>query len=158
MNNEIIMYGAEWCKDCRRSKGILEEQNFSYTLLDITDPEKGQEYAAKVIEINGGKRVIPTLIINGETHINPSASELETILSELETSDDNVTRCSNGKELLDGDTVLLTRDLDVKGSSLNLKQGTALEKIKLTGDPEYIDCKIGKAKLAIKTMYVKKKG
>ena len=157
MNNEITMYGAEWCKDCRRSKTILDEQNFSYTFLDITDPENGPEYAAKVIEINGGKRVIPTLIINNETYINPSASELESILSEL-NSDDDTTRCNNGKELFDGDTVLLTRDLDVKGSSLNLKQGTALEKIKLTGDPEYIDCKIGKTKLAIKTMYVKKKG
>lgn len=157
MNNEIIMYGAEWCKDCQRSKEILDEQNFTYTFLDITDLEHGKKYAAKVIEINGGKRVIPTLIINGETHINPNRPQLETILSELEP-DDTITRCSNGKELFDGDTVLLTRDLDVKGSSLNLKQGTALEKIKLTGDPAYIDCKIGKAKLAIKTEFVKKKG
>ncbi len=158
MNNEIIMYGAEWCKDCRRSKSILDEHNINYTFLDITDKEHGQEYAQKVIEINGGKRVIPTILINGETYINPNTAELEKALEELELPEDTITRCSNGKELFDGDTVLLTRDLDVKGSSLNLKQGTALEKIKLTGDPEYIDCKIGKAKLAIKTMYVKKKG
>ena len=45
-----------------------------------------------------------------------------------------------------------------EGSSLNLKQGTAIDKIKLTGDPTYIDCKIGKATLAIKTEFVKKKG
>jgi thioredoxin reductase (NADPH) len=158
MNNEIIIYGAEWCKDCRRSKEILDKQNINYTFLDITDSAKGKEYSAKVIEINNGKRVIPTIIINGEIYINPSSAELGSALSELELPEDNITRCSNGKELHDGDTVLLTRDLDVKGSSLNLKQGTALEKIKLTGDSAYIDCKIGKAKLAIKTMYVKKKG
>ena len=41
--------------------------------------------------------------------------------------------------------------MDVSKLIQNLKttyQGTALDKIKLTGDPAYIDCKIGKAKLA----------
>lgn len=158
MSKNIIMYGADWCKDCVKTKKFLEEKGFSYEMRDITDPEKGQEYSEKVMDINDGKRIIPTLEINGEFYANPKAADLTNILDELSNEDDGVTRCSNGKELADGDTVLLTRDLDVKGSSLNLKQGTALEKIKLTGDPEYIDCKIGKAKLAIKTMYVKKKG
>ena len=152
------MYGADWCKDCIRTKTLLKERNIEYTFLDITDSEKGKEYTDKVIKLNDGKRIIPTLIIEGESYANPRPSDLDNILDNLEDSDDGVTRCSNGKELFDGDTVLLTRDLDVKGSSLNLKQGTALEKIKLTGDPAYIDCKIGKAKLAIKTEFVKKKG
>ena len=33
----------------------------------------------------------------------------------------------------------------------------ALEKIKLTGDPAYIDVRVGKSTLAIKTEFVKKK-
>lgn len=71
---------------------------------------------------------------------------------------EEITTCSNRKELFDGDTVLLTRDLNVKGSSLNLKKGTAIKKIKLTGNPEYIDCRIGKSTIAIKTQFIKKKG
>ncbi len=156
--NTIIMYGAEWCKDCIRAKEQIEAAGFSYEMRDITDPEKGREYTDFIMETNNGKRILPTLIIDGQTYPNPNPSKLENILNEREIPDDGITRCSNGKELQNGDTVLLTRDLDVKGSNLKLKQGTALEKIKLTGDPEYIDCKVGKATLAIKTMYVKKKG
>lgn len=152
------LYGADWCKDCIKIKDFLDEKGITYEYLDITESEKGQEYSDLVISVNNGKRIIPTLEISGEYHANPRLSDLTNVLDEMNDVDDGITRCSNGKELHDGDTVLLTRDLDVKGSSLNLKQGTALEKIKLTADPTYIDYKIGKAKLAIKTMYVKKKG
>ena len=154
----IIMYGADWCKDCVKAKELLAERNLEYEFLDITDKENGKEYADKVMEINDGKRIIPTFIIAGETYANPRVSDLVNLLDDIDTSDDGVTKCSNGKELSDGDTVLLTRDLDVKGSGLNLKQGTAINKIKLTGDPAYIDCKIGKSTIAIKTEFVKKKG
>lgn len=71
---------------------------------------------------------------------------------------DDITTCSNGKELFNGDTVLLTRDLKVKGSSINLKKGSPIKNIKLTGDAAYIDCRIGKSTIAIKTEFVKKKG
>lgn len=152
------MYGADWCGDCIRSKDILEERNINYTLLDITDPEKGQEYSDIVMNLNDGKRIIPTFVIDDNHYANPRPSDLNTILDNLNPKDDEITRCSNGKELSDGDTILLTRDLDVKGSGLHLKQGTAISKIKLTGDPAYIDCKIGKSTIAIKTEFVKKKG
>ncbi len=66
------------------------------------------------------------------------------------------TKDSNGKVLEAGDTVILTKDLDVKGAALNLKQGAKLKKIKLIGDPENIECKIGKSTLVIKTCFVKK--
>ena len=156
---DIVMYGADWCNDCARSKKILEENNIEYTFLDITDPSMGKEYAEIVIDLNDGKRIIPTFIINDEQYTNPSASELQDILNNLgESSDEVITLCSNGKELFDGDTVLLTRDLDVKGSSLNLKKGDAILRVQLTGDPAYIDAKIGKSTISIKTEFVKKKG
>jgi len=156
---DIIMYGADWCKDCVKAKEILLEKNINYIYLDITDTEKGQEYSEKVMEMNAGKRIIPTFIIDGESYANPRISDLHNILDELIAIDNSgKTLCSNGNELSDGDTVLLTRDLDVKGSPLNLKQGSAIDNIKLTGDPAYIDCKIGKSKIAIKTEFVKKKG
>lgn len=155
MNIEI--YGAQWCKDTRRVIEYFTKSDIPHTLFEIDDRENGKEYAQTVMEINNGKRIIPTLIIGDENYSNPTNTELENIISNL-PEEDGVTKCSNGKVLENGDTVLLTRDLDVKGSSLNLKQGTALEKIKLTGDPAYIDCRIGKSTLAIKTEFVKKKG
>lgn len=155
--NEITIYGALWCKNTQAIIQYLRDQNIPYTLLEIDDDEKGKEYSRVVMEINQGKRITPTLVINGENYANPSQKELASVLENRET-DNEITRCSNGKILSNGDTVLLTRDLDVKGSSINLKQGTSLEKIKLTGDPAYIDCKIGKSTLAIKTEFIKKKG
>lgn len=159
MDTEIIMYGADWCGDCIRSKGILEERDINYTMRDITDPEKGEEYSETVINLNDGKRIIPTFVIGDSHYANPRPSDLNTLLDNLEENEDSeITKCSNGKILEDGDTVILTRDLDVKGSQLNLKQGTAIDKIKLTGDPAYIDARIGKSTISIKTEFIKKKG
>jgi len=159
MNTKIIMYGADWCGDCIRSKEILAERNMEYIIHDITDPEKGKEYSEIVMNLNDGKRIIPTLVIGDKHYANPRPSELNILLDSLDPIDENkVTRCSQGKILNNGDNVLLTRDLDVKGSSLNLKQGAQIEKIKLTGDPAYIDARIGKSTISIKTEFVKKKG
>lgn len=62
---------------------------------------------------------------------------------------------SNGKPLLDGDTAILTRDLDVKGTSLKLKRGTKV-KVRLGDDPDLVECKIGKTAIFLKTEFLKK--
>jgi len=67
-----------------------------------------------------------------------------------------ITKDSLGNILQTGDTVILTRDLDVKGSSLKIKQGTKIKKIKVGDDPELIECKIGKAGIYLKTCFLKK--
>jgi len=63
---------------------------------------------------------------------------------------------SNGNVLMDGDSVLLTKDLKVKGSSINLKRGTAIKNIQLTSNPEEIECRQGKAQIVLKTCFLKK--
>ena len=62
----------------------------------------------------------------------------------------------NGNELNDGDTVLATKDLKVKGTSLTLKRGTPVKNIRLTSKPNEIECKIGKATIVLKTEFFKK--
>lgn len=158
MNKEIIIYGANWCKDCTKAKELLDERNIPFTFLDITDSKHGKEYSQIIMDLNDGKRIIPTLIIGDDYYANPRPSELNNILDNMDTCEEELTLCSNGNILQNGDTVLLTRDLDVKGSQLNLKQGTVLEKIKLTGNPVYIDVRIGKSTIAVKTEFIKKKG
>ncbi len=72
-------------------------------------------------------------------------------MSDIEVRDANVA------VLKDGDNVTLIKDLKVKGTSVTLKRGTLVKGIRLTGDPEEIDCKVEKVKgLVLRTEFVKK--
>jgi len=63
----------------------------------------------------------------------------------------------NGNILIGGDTVTLIKDLDVKGSTLNAKIGTAVRNIRLVHDnTEQIEGKIDGQQIVILTKYVKK--
>lgn len=64
---------------------------------------------------------------------------------------------SNGAILENGDNVILTQTLDVKGSSLSAKRGTAVKRIRLVPDnAEQIEGKIDGQTIVILTKYVKK--
>ena len=63
---------------------------------------------------------------------------------------------SNGNLLNDGDTVTLIKDLKVKGSSLNLKRGTVVKKIKLTDNEDEVDCRINGSSIVLRTEFLKK--
>lgn len=62
----------------------------------------------------------------------------------------------NGNILKEGDTVVVMKTLKVKGSSLEVKKGLVIKNIRLTDDPEEIDCKAAGTKLVLKTCYLKK--
>mgnify|MGYP002020774686 CR=1 FL=1 len=62
-----------------------------------------------------------------------------------------------GNVLEDGDQVTLIKDLEVKGAGQTLKQGTLIKSIRLTGDPQEIDCKYPGIKgLVLRAEFVKK--
>ncbi|GAB3885021.1 zinc ribbon domain-containing protein YjdM [Spirosoma agri] len=63
---------------------------------------------------------------------------------------------SNGNTLADGDTVTLIKDLKVKGASTTLKRGTTVKKIRLTDDPDEVDCKVGGMSIVLRTEFLKK--
>jgi protein PhnA len=64
---------------------------------------------------------------------------------------------SNGNVLQNGDTVIVIKDLKVKGSSSGLKQGTKVKNIRLTDELEGLTGKIeGMKGIYIKPEYVKK--
>ncbi|WP_137124920.1 alkylphosphonate utilization protein [Roseomonas sp. HF4] len=52
-----------------------------------------------------------------------------------------VVRDAAGYELANGGQVTLIKDLKVKGAGTTLKQGTVIRAIRLTEDPELIDCR-----------------
>jgi len=68
-----------------------------------------------------------------------------------------VVRDANGNVLQDGDSVIMVKDLKVKGSTTPLKAGTKVKKIRLVEGDHNIDCKIdGFGAMALKSEFVKK--
>lgn len=65
---------------------------------------------------------------------------------------------SNGNELKDGDSVVVIKDLPVKGAPKPVKAGTKVKNIRLRPDSDHnIDCKIdGFGSMALKSEFVKK--
>ncbi len=64
---------------------------------------------------------------------------------------------SNGNVLLDGDSVVLIKDLDVKGATFTAKRGAAVHNIKLVwDDANLIEGRVENQSIFILTQYVKK--
>ncbi|WP_064965887.1 PhnA domain-containing protein [Tenacibaculum ovolyticum] len=75
----------------------------------------------------------------------------------LDESEKIIHRDANGVILQAGDSVVLIKDLKVKGSSMVAKQGTAVRRISLDhGNANYIEGKVGPTQIVIITDYVKK--
>ena len=69
-----------------------------------------------------------------------------------------VVRDAAGNVLADGDSVVLVKDLKVKGANQTLKQGTVIRSIRLTDNPEEIDCRHDQIKgLVLRTEFVRKR-
>ncbi len=65
---------------------------------------------------------------------------------------------SNGVPLSQGDTVVLIKDLPVKGAGFTAKRGTAVRGISLVSDnPAHIEGRVEGQRIVILTQYVKKK-
>lgn len=72
-------------------------------------------------------------------------------------SDKVIHKDSNGTVLEAGDTVVLIKDLKVKGASLVAKRGTAVRRIRLVHDnPNHIEGKVEGQTVVILTQFVKK--
>lgn len=77
------------------------------------------------------------------------------IQEEAET--DAVIKDANGNPLQNGDTVVIVKDLPVKGAPKALKAGTKVKNIRLTDGDHNIDCKIdGFGQMALKSEFVRK--
>lgn len=74
MSDKIMMYGADWCGDCIRSKAFFDANDVDYEYIDITDNDEAIAY---ITELNNGVRRIPTIIYpSGLVQIEPSNAEM----------------------------------------------------------------------------------
>ena len=70
---------------------------------------------------------------------------------------DDVVKDANGNVLQSGDTVVVIKDLKVKGSTTVVKGGTKVKNIRLVDGDHDIDCKIdGIGAMSLKSQFVKK--
>jgi protein PhnA len=68
-----------------------------------------------------------------------------------------VVKDTNGNILSDGDTIVVIKDLKIKGSSSVVKVGTKVKNIRLVEGDHDIDCKVpGIGAMQLKSEFVKK--
>jgi protein PhnA len=76
---------------------------------------------------------------------------------ETVANDQFIVKDCNGNILQDGDSVVVIKNLPVKGSSQGIKAGTKVKNIRLVDSDHNIDCKIeGFGAMALKSEFVKK--
>ncbi|MCK6066428.1 MULTISPECIES: glutaredoxin family protein [Microbacterium] len=76
----VTMFGADWCRDCRRTKAQLDELGLTYRYVDLeADPA-----AADVAREISGRTNIPVVVYpDASHHVEPTNAEVETKLREL---------------------------------------------------------------------------
>ncbi len=73
----VQLFGADWCPDCRRAKSYLSDNGVNFQFIDVDVHEWA---TAEVEKINNGKRIIPTILIDGKPHTNPDNNTLKELL------------------------------------------------------------------------------
>ena len=74
---DIKVYGADWCPDCVNAKNFLSSKGIDFEYIIITNNDEAIAFLEKV---NNGKRIIPTLIVDGKIYTNPGINGLIKII------------------------------------------------------------------------------
>jgi thioredoxin reductase (NADPH) len=73
----VVLYGADWCPDCRRAKSYLNDNDIKFQYIDVEE----HDWATGEIErINDGKRTIPTILVGDTWYVNPDNATLRDAL------------------------------------------------------------------------------
>mgnify|MGYP000019848783 FL=1 len=75
----IKVYGADWCSDCLVLKRFFDEKGIKYEYIICNDNQEAIDFIEKA---NNGKRIIPTLDIDGVIYSNPGITGLMKIITE----------------------------------------------------------------------------
>lgn len=79
MNNEITMYGSNWCGYTQRAIHHLDGLGVAYKYVDVDEDAAAEQLIASW---NNGRAIRPTFDIGGEHLVNPPSQRLEEILRE----------------------------------------------------------------------------
>ncbi|WP_027469724.1 zinc ribbon domain-containing protein YjdM [Deefgea rivuli] len=78
------------------------------------------------------------------------------LVAVAEESDVRIVKDSNGNVLQDGDSVVVIKDLKVKGTSSTLKVGTKIKGIRIVDGDHEVDCKTDLGQMMLKACFLKK--
>jgi len=153
--------------------------NFFSTYFSDSTPDEDEQTAKKFVESAHTDRQnqvvseLKLLLAEAELSLEELGSEanrwfgdaaeardwLGRILAIIQSSQQTetmVVKDSNGTQLAEGDSVVVIKDLKVKGGSSDLKRGTPIKKIHLVDDPEVVECRVDGSTLVLKTCFLKK--
>jgi mycoredoxin len=79
-SSPVTMFGADWCRDCTRTKAQLDALGIDYEYVDlVADPA-----AADVAREISGRTNIPVVVYPDSTHhVEPTNADVEAKLREL---------------------------------------------------------------------------
>jgi mycoredoxin len=78
---EFVMFSTEWCGYCKRLKNQLGEIGITFREINVEEEPDSAEF---VEQVNGGNRVVPTLLFSDGTALtNPSAIAVREKLASL---------------------------------------------------------------------------
>jgi thioredoxin reductase (NADPH) len=70
---EVVMYGADWCADCRAAKHFFESHGIQYVYKDV---DHDQLLMHEMLALTNGREVIPTIKVGDRILQEPSIKEL----------------------------------------------------------------------------------
>jgi len=78
---DFVMFSTDWCGYCKRLKSQLNENGITFREINV---EQEINYAAFVEKVNGGNRIVPTLLFSdGAALTNPSVIAVKEKLAAL---------------------------------------------------------------------------
>ncbi len=93
---------------------------------------------------------------DGTLYVCPECSHEWQPSSEENAGADNEVRDCYGTILANGDSIILVKDLKLKGSSTIIKKGAKAKNIRLVDGDHEIDCRVDDMKVMLKASFVKK--
>lgn len=93
--------------------------------------------------------------VDGDNYVCPMCGHEWSTTAEVE--EERVVKDAHGNVLQNGDSIMIVKDLKVKGSSSSLKVGTRVKNIRIVEGDHDINCKIdGFGAMELKSEFVKK--
>jgi mycoredoxin len=72
--SKVTLYGVSWCGDCRRARRVFREADMPYEDIDVDADDQAEAF---IIQLNNGKRSVPTIIFpDGSVMVEPSDEAL----------------------------------------------------------------------------------
>jgi len=79
-SDSITLFGADWCRDCIRTKKQLDDLGVEYTYVDLVAEPAGADVAKEI----SGRTNIPVVVYpDASHHVEPRNEDVEAKLREL---------------------------------------------------------------------------